>query len=163
MYLDMDVLIGYLVSGDPHHERATDLLTHLSEHGLTTIYLSSVAWAEYHHHVCKATFRAALPEEEQRRLRLDHWDEPLIRSAYLQGMLAKLDSLLAQFEWIEIPFGPAIRLKAADYMAQYNLGAHDAVHLASALSEEVFDFASFDRGYRRVDGLYLWNDCMYGN
>lgn len=76
-------------------------------------------------------------------------------------MPAKLDDLLAQFEWIETQLGPAIRVNAADYMAQYNLGANDAIHLTSALLEGVFDCASFDRGCRRVDGLLLGDDCLY--
>ncbi len=46
-------------------------------------------------------------------------------------------------------------------MAEYNLKAHDAVHVATAFAAEVLDFASFDADYRRVAGLYLWNDRIY--
>jgi predicted nucleic acid-binding protein len=48
-------------------------------------------------------------------------------------------------------------------MADYNLRAQDAVRLARADVAGVRDFASFDRRFRRVDGLILWNDQIYGS
>jgi predicted nucleic acid-binding protein len=46
-------------------------------------------------------------------------------------------------------------------MGEYNLGAQNAVHLAGARIAGVHDFASFDRMFRRVDGLNLWNDRIF--
>lgn len=46
-------------------------------------------------------------------------------------------------------------------MADYNLEGQDAIHLASANYVGVFDMASLDRTFRRVDGLNLWNDQIY--
>ncbi len=47
-------------------------------------------------------------------------------------------------------------------MMRWNLQATDALHLACAEEAGVMDFASFDRGFRRVDQLILWNDRIYG-
>ena len=52
---------------------------------------------------------------------------------------------------------------ALEFVSRYNVGPHDAANLASAQFAGVLDLASFDRGYRRVDGLFLWNDRIYGD
>ncbi len=77
-------------------------------------------------------------------------------------MVTLLEDFLANFEWAEVALTPTIRSAALTFMAQHNLGAQDSVHLASAGLEHVADFASFDRGYRRVNGLHLWNDTIHG-
>ena len=56
---------------------------------------------------------------------------------------------------------PEIRRRAIDYIAQYNLSGQDAIHLASALNAGVTDLASFDGGFRRVEGVHLWNDLIH--
>lgn len=85
-----------------------------------------------------------------------------MRQRYLQWVTRALEDFLAQFPLVEIPLGTEVRLLAAQHLAQYNLGAHDAVHLASAQHAGVFDLASLDRGYRRVNGLFLWNNRIFG-
>jgi predicted nucleic acid-binding protein len=94
-------------------------------------------------------------------LRVDRWQEPLVRQAYVQAFVNGLNALLAQFSWVEIDLIPQIRTTALQLVAQYNLGGQDAVHLASATWAGVLDVASFDEGFRRVDGLSLWNDRIY--
>ena len=77
--------------------------------------------------------------------------------------MSGLADLLAEFLWYEAPLTATVREAALQYMIEYNLGAQDAVHLASALLSGVRDFASFDRRFRRVDGLYLWNDLAFNH
>ena len=106
-------------------------------------------------------FRLALSGEDRRTYRLHRWHDPLVREAHLQAMLRTLENLLAQFEWHEVALAEAVRRDDARLMAEHNLRSYDAVHLASATAVGVPDFASLDRGYRRVDGLQLWNDRIF--
>lgn len=76
-------------------------------------------------------------------------------------MHAALDRLLSHFNVEEVDLTEHIRKKVRLFMAEHNLKAHDAVHVATAFAAEVLDFASFDADYRRVAGLYLWNDRIY--
>lgn len=89
------------------------------------------------------------------------WDEPSVRQTYLQWMMRRLESVFEHFPFTEISLTPTVRQLALTNVANYNLGAHDAVHLASAQRPGVLDIASFDRGYERVDDLFLWNDRVH--
>ena len=153
LYLDTDILIAYLVGTQPHHHRCRTFLERLVQHGLTRIYVSSLSWMEFTHALMRERFRRNLPDHQRRRLQLDRWHEPLVRRTYLQAFLIAFEDLLAQFAWEEISLTPEVRMTAIDYIGQYNLGPQDAVHLASATLAGIFDLASLDQGFRRVDGL----------
>lgn len=161
LYVDTDVLISYLVASQPHHQRSREFFQRIAEHGLTRVYVSSLTWIEFAHVVTRERFRRALPEKLQGDLHLDHWSDRLIRQTYLQTFLDSLEDLLGQFDWSEVFIGSSIRRAAVEYIGTYNLGAQDAVHLACATAAEVLDLASFDKGFRSVDGLYLWNDLIH--
>ncbi|MBI4494716.1 MAG: type II toxin-antitoxin system VapC family toxin [Chloroflexi bacterium] len=160
LYLDTDVLINYLVSSEPHHQRSRTFLERLLAQD-TTLYVSSLTWIEYAHVITRDDFRRRLSQEIRQRLRLDRWGDRAVRQRYLQEYVQALDELLAQFEWAEVFPLVDVRQAALGFMDQYNLDGQDAIHLASAFSHGVVDFASFDRVYRRVDGLHLWNDLIY--
>lgn len=163
LYLDTDFLIGCFVPTDPHFGRATRFITHVRTHDLTTIYLSQISWVEFAHHVRKERVRGALPANIQEQLQLDRWHvDAGVRANYVRMMVGLLDNLLAHFDYEEVALNKSIRLQALEYMAQYNCDGNDAIHLATAFAVGVLDLASFDRGYRRVEGLYLWNDKIYG-
>ncbi len=70
--------------------------------------------------------------------------------------------MLTPFVWYEVSVTPDVRRRALQHMMRWNLQATDALHLACAEEAGVMDFASFDRGFRRVDQLILWNDRIYG-
>ncbi|MGH2586380.1 MAG: PIN domain-containing protein, partial [Dehalococcoidia bacterium] len=69
--------------------------------------------------------------------------------------------LIDHFDWAEVPVTSTVRARSVNLIKQFNLGTQDAIHVASAFESGVFDFASFDEGYRRVDGLVLWNDLIH--
>jgi predicted nucleic acid-binding protein len=125
------------------------------------LYICAWAWMEYAHVIRKQSFRASLPLETQQQFRLDRWQQPLIRQTYMRGFLRYLEDLLDQFVWIAIPFTGQVQATALQQMMHYNLGSEDAVHLASATEAQVLDLASLDSGFRRVDGLSLWNDLIH--
>jgi predicted nucleic acid-binding protein len=117
---------------------------------------------EYAHVFSKDTFRRSLPPEFAYLNAVTGWEDPGIREQYFEFVMNTLDSLLSPFEWHEIPTTNHINRRAITYMARYNMDAQDAVHLASMHVAGVDDLASFDRIFRRVDGLNLWNDQIYG-
>lgn len=80
---------------------------------------------------------------------------------YFLGLLDRLLTPFSPFEWEEVPLTPGVRARAMQYIPAYSLGAHDAVLVASAMEAGVLDLASLDEGFRRVDGLYLWNDMIH--
>ena len=146
---------------DLNHQRCVSFIARLAQHGLTVVDVSSLMWMEFAHHVTRERFRLVLAGDVRRTYRLHRWHDPLVREAYLQAMLRTLENLLAQFEWHEVALTETIRRDATRLMAEYNLRSYDAVYLASARAVGVADFASLDRGYRRVDGLQLWNDRIF--
>ena len=133
----------------------------LYEHGLTRIYQSSLVWIELAYYFTKGRVVENLPEQMRNEFNLHRWQDASVRATFLQEMAANYYRLLAHYEWEEISLTPQIRAQATDLMAHYSLKPHDAVHLASAYAVGVLDLASFDEGYRRVDGLYLWNDHIH--
>lgn len=161
LYLDTDVTISYLVASQPHHRRCLELFTRLFEHGATALVVSSFSWLEFTHVVCQQRFRQALSDEMQRSYQLNRWQESSVRESYLRDLLSDFEAVLDQFGWVEVPVTPDVRLAAVRLVAQYNLGAQDALHLASATAAGVRDLASFDESFRRVDGLSLWNDRIF--
>jgi predicted nucleic acid-binding protein len=163
LYLDTDILINYLEAarGQEHHERCTAFLQRIFVTGVTTIYVSSLSWLEFAHTVTRTEFRRRLPREMARRYPLGRWKEPRVRQAYTQEMLGLLDDLLSQYDCYEVPLTTEVRELSTRSMSEYDLGSHDAVHLASARWMGVEDFASFDAKFREVDGIHLWNDLVH--
>lgn len=161
LYLDTDILLAYLVSTQLHHQRSRAFLERAFQEGRTSVYVSSLSWMEILQVIRREQFRNDLPEEMRREFRLDRWEDVGVRRRYVEGLLHLFDELLGQYDWFEIGLTREVRTSAAEYAVEYNLSAYDAVHLASATQSGVFDLASFDRGFRRVDRLVLWNDLIY--
>ena len=161
LYLDTNVCLDYLVNTRPYHARAQALFAHVVAHGITALCISSLSWLEFAHVIAKANFRDALPVATHRQFQLDKWDDPTVREVYVVTFLGHFQALLDQFGWQEVFVTLDVRRQALRLNAQYNLGPHDAAHLACAQEAGVIDLASFDKGFRRVEGLYLWNDLIH--
>jgi predicted nucleic acid-binding protein len=163
LYVDNDIIVAHLFSAEPHHDRCQAFVEWLFQYGLTVLYVSCLSPVEFAHVIRRKDFRDRLPDDLRAQFRLTEWEQPLIRQHYLQTFSAAFESLLDQFQWYEISITPEVRRLAVQYIEQYNLGAQDAIHLASAVSAGVFDFASLDQSYRRIPGLHLWNDRLHGS
>ncbi|MGI8552608.1 MAG: type II toxin-antitoxin system VapC family toxin [Dehalococcoidia bacterium] len=161
LYLDNDILVSYLFNGQPRHQAASGFLQSVLQHGLTTLYLSSLVWSEFLHTARRENFRKSLVPGTFNPDIVIRWHDPSVREEYVDSCMNALESLLQHFNWIEIPLGPEVRTSAYRLTVQYNLQPDDAIHIASALRPGVVDIASFDRAFRRVDGLYLWNDHIH--
>lgn len=161
LYLDTDIAVAYVIQNHPHHERVLGFLDRLARHGNTSLSISSLLWMEFVNVVTRETFRRELPVELHRRFRLARWHEAGVRQTYLRFMERSLTVLLDQFAWDEVSVTPAVRALALRAVTHYNLRPYDAVHLACATISGVTDIASFDKAFRRVDGLNLWNDLIH--
>lgn len=161
LYLDSDFLLNILQPSDPYHARCVSFAERLIQHGMTRLYLSTTSWAEIIHVATQTRFRQRLPATHQRQFRLDRWEEPDVRAAYLQMVIGTIEDLLAPFDWHEISVTPGIFRAAVQLLATYNLGCQDAIHLACMRHVGIADLVSFDEGFRRVDGMYLWNDLIH--
>lgn len=162
LYLDNDFVLTYFVATRPYHLRCKAFLERVQSIGLTTLCVSPLLWIEYAHTVRRDDFRAALPQATRGHFRFERWQhDPSVRGAWFAHALAELDGFLSEFEVEQIEFTEEVRVLALEYMDTHNLGGHDAVHVASAKLAGVSDLASFDRGYRRIDGLHLWNDRVF--
>jgi predicted nucleic acid-binding protein len=156
LYLDTNFLLAHLVSDYAQHADAVAFLAEVARCGITTLYLSALSWMEFAHIVCSTQFRASLPTDVQQRFRLMDWQQATVRDAFLTTWVGYLEGLLAPFPWYEIAVTDDVRVHALQLMAAFNLDAHDATHVACAQEAGVLDFVSFDRDFRRVDGLHLW-------
>ena len=161
LYVDTNMLISYLFRSERYYARCVVFFRRLAGTGVTTLYISSLTWMEFAHVVLGQRFRDRLPPAIRQRFHLDRWHERSVREWYFAEYRRALEALLGQFAWDEIALTPEIRAEALALMVEYDLGSQDAVHLASARLAGVRDFASFDRAFRRVDGLHLWNDQIY--
>lgn len=162
LYIDTDFIVACLERTDPHHGRCAAFMGRIVAYGRTTLYMSSLSWLEFIHTITRQRFRDIADDDLRRRFRLDRWEDPPIRQAYIAYMTESFTAFLDQCDWAEVDLTPAIRAEAIRLLAAYNLNAHDAVHLATARDVAAADFVSLDRGYRRVETLHLWNDRIYG-
>jgi predicted nucleic acid-binding protein len=162
LYLDSDVLVAAVIRTHEHHERSVRLLELLLRSGVTTPCLSPVSWMEFAHVFSKESFRKALPLEFDHLRPVIEWVNPEARERYYEYVMHTLDDLLSPFEWLEIPTTTAVNRHAITLMGRYNMDAQDAIHLASMHLAGIDHLASFDRIFRRVDGLNLWNDQIFG-
>jgi predicted nucleic acid-binding protein len=162
LYVDTDFILTYLVSTRPHHARCRPFVERVQGMGITTLYVSSLVWLEYAHVITRPAFRSALPEHTQREFAFEHWEnDPAVRQRYFEYSINLLNEFLDQIGWVEVSLTDQVRAAALQFIGQYNMGSHDAANVASAQFAGVIDLASFDQGYRRVDGLFLWNDRIH--
>lgn len=161
LYFDTDFILNYLIPTQPHHSRVVPFLQAVQSAGITTAYVSSLNWLEFGHVVRRESFRNDLPSEWQQTYRLSHWRDPQVQRTFLDALCRMFEEFLDAFGWSEVSVTPTVRRSALALMPQYNLDSHDAVHVASCIEAGVLDIASFDAAFRRVDGLFVWNDLIH--
>ncbi len=71
-----------------------------------------------------------------------------------------LADFLSAFACQEIAITKPLMLAASRLVANYDLSAHDALVVAVARELSVPHIASFDRDFRRLDGMELWDGLL---
>jgi predicted nucleic acid-binding protein len=158
LYLDTSFLLNALIPGYPYYPATSAFLVNVADAQRTRLYVSTLVWIEFAHVVMQPRFHQGLAGDMQVAYSLAHWDEAAVRDSYLTAMTGALQDLLDAFGWFEIGVTPDVRVHALQLMAQFRLDGHDATHLACAQAAGLTDLASFDRDFRRVDGLDLWTE-----
>lgn len=88
-------------------------------------------------------------------------DDSVNRQVAYEEASAMLRGLLESFETYEIRLTHELLDRATSVAGQYNLNAHDALHVAIAERTDVHDLVTVDRDFVRVDWLTVW--CPPGN
>ena len=156
LYPDTNFLLNVLVPSYPYHAAASGFLLQIAAAEMTTLYVSSLTWLEFGNAVLRADFRAGLAADVQRQYGLDDWGTAEVRDDYLAAMLNRLHALLSGFDRYEVSVTLDVSIHALQLMGQHALRWQDAAHVACAQAVGVVDVVSFDRVFRRVDGLHLW-------
>lgn len=74
----------------------------------------------------------------------------------MDDRVKQVEAFLRRFtEIVELPLTAPILTTSITVMARYRPRSYDAVHVASALSVGIADFASVDADFRRVSNLRL--------
>ena len=71
-----------------------------------------------------------------------------------------LSDLLTSFLRRRVAINRPLMRAASRLVATFNLKAHDALVVAVAQALHVPHIASFDRDFRRVDGIELWDGLL---
>jgi predicted nucleic acid-binding protein len=96
-------------------------------------------------------------------MRVDSWSQTSQAAIWPDRITAfrtaddQLEELLASFRRRRIAISRRLMSAASRLVAIFNLKAHGALVLAVAQELGILDIASFDRGFRHVDGIELWD------
>jgi predicted nucleic acid-binding protein len=157
-YLDSDFLTAFTVPAHPCHEACYDFVERAARAN-TRAVINSLTWLEFVQAVSRAEFIADLPPDLRDRANLQFWESRIdVREAWIAEALDNLQALLNQFtDRQEVPINEGVRARAIDLKIQFDVDMADAVNVACAMAADTNNIVSFNEGYRRVDGLHLWN------
>lgn len=91
-----------------------------------------------------------------------NWANVAGRIPYMKRGDRLLKQFLSEFPVFEQRILKTIKDNAVDIMAMYNLDSYDAIHIGTALYRKVYDIVSFDKDFRCVGAIQLWNDRVFG-
>lgn len=157
VYLDSSVLIGAVVEG-ANHAAASHDFCHQVVNDRTTVAISALSRYEVAHVASllgNPAGRRTLPDSVVQEYELMNWSaDESVRDRWMSTIGMSLESLLGNFnEFAEIPILPHLWHTAIQVMIEHDLQSYDALHVATARSVDVTDFATTDRQYARIDGL----------
>jgi predicted nucleic acid-binding protein len=113
-----------------------------------------------------ATKPGRLPLEIHDSFKLEQWaSNPLIRSRWLWYGIREFERLIEQFaRFTEVPFSMSVWKFSLDLMAAEALDSSDAMHLATARTISLPDFATTDADFRRIASprVHLIRDTLPG-
>jgi predicted nucleic acid-binding protein len=159
VYLDSSVLVGAVIEGANHAIASMEFCRQLARER-TTVVISTLCRYELAHVasvLANPEARRRLPGSVIEQFDLTNWgDVASVRERWMTTVVMSLESLLGSFdELAEIPVLPNLWHAAIPIMIEHNIQSYDALHVATARSVEVADFATTDRLYSGIDGLTI--------
>lgn len=157
VYVDTSIAVAAMFEGTAHSAASVTFCARL-EAARSRVVFSEILWLELSQVLARQYQDPRLPEELRRTYRLDRWEtDARVRTRWLAFGLQQFEMLIARFRDVSaISFDRDIWDASIDIMAQTNLRSHDAIHVATARSAGIADFATIDHHFRRMPGLNVW-------
>jgi predicted nucleic acid-binding protein len=158
LYLDTSVVVGAIIAGTPHSERARQALTEWANTG-GSVYFSQILRAELSQALRNLASRPGqVPQDTREQFRLDSWStESAVRERWLQHGVSKFRGFVASFDEVfELPFTTQIWNDSLRVIIDSGLQSIDAIHVATATRNGIRTLATLDDHFRRVPDLRVW-------
>ena len=154
VYLDSSLVVAAMLDGLPDSTASAAFCARLVDTN-SRVCFSQILRLEIAEAFRKLASRQQLPESLRQEYQLSDWaTHPRIRQRWMAFGLGQFAIFLDAFYQVsEIPFGIQVWRHSVEIMADYGLGSHDAVHVATALQSGVHIFATSDKHFNRVDML----------
>lgn len=154
VYLDASLVVAAMLDGLPDSIACTAFCARLVREN-SRVYFSQILRLEIAEAFRKLASRQQLPENLRQEYQLADWvTHPFVRRRWMTFGLGQFETFSDAFYQVsELPFGIGVWRRSVQIMADYRLGSHDAVHVATALQSGVHLFATADRHFNRVDAL----------
>jgi len=164
LYLDTSFVVPAVLARTPQHERAVELTIELQTSDCYVSFFPILrveyvqALANIGRHLRRGT---GVDIELQRRFRLRRWERDVgVRRDWLRSGVNEFDLWLARFDRLaELPLSTTAWRTSLTIMADHQLLSNDALHVATAWEHGIYDFATFDAGFERLEragDLTLW-------
>jgi predicted nucleic acid-binding protein len=154
VYLDSSLVVAAMLDGLPDSTACSAFCARLVR-GNSRVYFSQILRLEIAEAFRKLASRQQLPESLRLEYQLADWaTHPHVRQQWMAFGMGQFAVFIGKFYQVsELPFRIRMWRRSVQIMAEYGLGSHDAVHVATALQNGVQIFATSDKHFNRVDAL----------
>lgn len=151
--VDTSYIIEALFEGGMFHEECAAFANELLVRNVILIY-SPLLFLETPQAWRRLWKRGLLPPPIPGSL----WvDDPSIRKQMFENADRVLNNFLELFEVYEVRLTKRLLIRTRDTTAQYDLGSHDSLVVATALNIGVSDIVAIDEHFLSVENVDVWN------
>jgi predicted nucleic acid-binding protein len=154
VYLDTSVAAAAIIGGSAHSQASQDFFAELASAN-SRVYFSRLVRIEVAQILKKYATKNLAPPSLQQTFELDRFSQDfMIRQRWLNFGMGQFDTLMHTFSRAyELPIHKQTCQHGEKIMAQYNLDSNDAIHVATALRNDLKHLATIDGDYTRVGEL----------
>ncbi len=154
VYLETSIVAAAIIGGSAHSQASRDVCAALS-HANSTVYFSRLVRIEVLQILKKYATKDLATPQVREAFRLDQFSRNLIiRQRWLDFGIQQLDVLIRTFyRAYELPIQGQTCQRCMKIMSQHNLDSYDAIHVATAMHNNVRDFVTVDGDFTRVGEL----------
>lgn len=157
VYLDSSILIGAIIAGSSHSKAATGFCERVALERQLVIFSQIAHWefANMSRTLGKGLRKGGISSEDRERLGIVDWNTNFMtRVNWIENVQQELSRLLTLFDHVrQLPVTRHVWTAALPLVGHYDIGAYDAIHVATARMAGVRSFATCDRHYESVDVL----------